>query len=293
MNTNNRKYVKQRLLLVAAGGFGGCVAKTATSPLERIRVLAQTGNSRGIIATAVSILETEGWKGFWRGNGTNCLRIFPAKGILFATNDFYKDLLRSSFKLKDQRDPTSLSFFSGSFAGMTASVSTYPLDFARTRLAGVTGRDIGLVGILKEAIRDGGYRSLYRGCGPTIIGAMPYEGIKFGVYGFVTNYYADSVNKNSSIIFYMSCGALAGMTAGLVVYPNDTVRKIMQISGSQGEHHGQKIYTSMIDCYKTTFRKGGIGRFYHGVTHYIIRCMPNAAIQFSVYESIKRLILEK
>ncbi len=290
MNIDNREYLRQRLLLIAAGGFGGCVAKTATSPLERIRVLAQTGNSRGIGATATSILETEGWKGFWRGNATNCFRIFPAKGILFATNDFYKEFFRNSLNIRGRSDPTSLSFFSGSFAGMTASISTYPLDFARTRLAGVTGRRTGLFGILKEAIQDGGYRSLYRGCGPTILGAMPYEGIKFGVYGFVTNnYYTD--DDKPSIMFLMSCGALAGMTAGLVVYPNDTVRKIMQISGSKGEHHGQKIYTSMIDCYKTTYRKGGIGRFYHGVTPYVLRCMPNAAIQFSVYESIKTLVL--
>ena len=66
MNTNNRKYVKQRLLLVAAGIWWLCV-KTATSPLERIRVLAQTGNSRGIIATAVSILETKDGKDFGVG----------------------------------------------------------------------------------------------------------------------------------------------------------------------------------------------------------------------------------
>ena len=84
---------------------------------------------------------------------------------------------------------------------MTASVTTYPLDFARTRLAGVTGRDIGLVGILREAVQDGGYRSLYRGCGPTILGAMPYEGIKFGMYGFLSNYYGEKNNRSRSVIF--------------------------------------------------------------------------------------------
>ena len=111
MDADRRKYLQQRLSLIAAGGFGGCVAKTVTSPLERIRLLAQTGNSRGISSTAISILESEGWRGFWRGNGTNCFRIFPAKGILFATNDFYKDLLRHSFKIEGRADPTSLSFF--------------------------------------------------------------------------------------------------------------------------------------------------------------------------------------
>eukprot|EP00945_MAST-04E_sp_MAST-4E-sp1_P006454 g6454.t1 len=276
-------------MLLPLGGFGGTVAKTATSPLERIRVLAQTGGGeKGIRATASAIMEAEGVKGFWRGNFTNCLRIFPAKGVLFACNDVYKDLLRQVFRFKGP-DPKILAFGSGACAGITACILTYPLDFARTRLAGVTGRDIGLGGVLREAIKENGYKSLYRGCWPTILGAVPYEGIKFGVYGYFSENGANEMTVQSKMFY----GALSGVTAGVFVYPNDTVRKIMQISGSQGDHHGQRLYSSFLDCYRTTYRKGGLGRFYHGALPYLLRSVPNAAIQFSVYESLKTMVIKK
>jgi solute carrier family 25 phosphate transporter 23/24/25/41 len=284
-----------QFLFLPLGGVGGCVAKTATSPLERIRVLAQTGAvEKGILHSAREIFEAEGLRGYWRGNFTNCLRVFPAKGVLFATNDIYRGWLRSLLGITGS-NPTSLGFMSGSLAGITACVATYPLDFARTRLAGVTGRDIGLMGILKEAVHEGGYRALFRGCLPTVIGAIPYEGMKFGLYAMLT---ADTGEPKGEVPVEqkMAYGAFSGMTAAAFIYPNDTVRKLMQISGNPntvGEHHGEELYKNFWDCYKTTYRKGGISRFYRGIFPYMLRSMPNAAIQFSVYESLKSFVKEK
>ena len=51
----------EKIMLLPLGGIGGTVAKTATSPLERIRVLAQTGGGeKGIRSTASAIMESEG-----------------------------------------------------------------------------------------------------------------------------------------------------------------------------------------------------------------------------------------
>lgn len=295
MEPRNKERKVNQILLLPLGGIGGCVAKTATSPLERIRVLAQTGAiEKGILHSAREIFESEGFRGYWRGNFTNCIRVFPAKGVLFATNDIYRGWLRSLLGISGP-NPTSLGFVSGSLAGITACVATYPLDFARTRLAGVTGRDIGLVGILKEAIEEGGYRALFRGCLPTVMGAIPYEGMKFGLYAMFT---ANTGKRKSEIPVEkkMAYGALSGMTAAGFIYPNDTVRKLMQISGNPntiGEHHGEEVYKNFWECYKTTYRKGGIKRFYRGIFPYMLRSVPNAAIQFSVYESLKSMVKQK
>ena len=57
------------------GGLAGCIAKTATNPLERIKMLSQTGE-HGLQQTSVSslyrnILKNEGFIGLWAGNGVN------------------------------------------------------------------------------------------------------------------------------------------------------------------------------------------------------------------------------
>jgi hypothetical protein len=38
------------LVMAGSGGFAGVVAKTVTSPLERVRIMAQTGHGRGCVS---------------------------------------------------------------------------------------------------------------------------------------------------------------------------------------------------------------------------------------------------
>jgi len=70
------------------GGLAGMIAKTATNPLDRIRMLSQTGEHGGganhsIVGLYRSILRHEGILGLWAGNGANLLRVFPSKAIVF------------------------------------------------------------------------------------------------------------------------------------------------------------------------------------------------------------------
>jgi len=77
---------------------------------------------------------------------------------------------------------------------------TYPLDLVRTRLAyDVEGRAPpaggagggagaragarrGIAGVLAATVRSEGLGGLYRGIGPTLLGILPYAGLKFYVY---------------------------------------------------------------------------------------------------------------
>ena len=63
------------------------------------------------------------------------LRVVPAKAIVFSTNDLYQGFFRKLSETPDgQKLHPNYAFFAGGFAGMTASASTYPLDFARVSL---------------------------------------------------------------------------------------------------------------------------------------------------------------
>ena len=75
---------------MVCGGLAGMIAKTATNPLDRIRMLSQTGEhgvgsgsgSAGggpgktnkkvpLISLYRGIIQTEGFWGLWAGNGAN------------------------------------------------------------------------------------------------------------------------------------------------------------------------------------------------------------------------------
>jgi solute carrier family 25 phosphate transporter 23/24/25/41 len=79
-----------------AGGIAGAVSRTVVSPLERLKILFQV-QSAGREAYKLSVgqglmkmWKDEGWRGFMRGNGTNCIRIVPYSAVQFGSYNFYK-----------------------------------------------------------------------------------------------------------------------------------------------------------------------------------------------------------
>mmetsp|Transcript_5469 Transcript_5469/g.9154 ORF Transcript_5469/g.9154 Transcript_5469/m.9154 type:complete len:146 (-) Transcript_5469:279-716(-) len=145
-----------------------------------------------------------------------------------------------------------------------------------------------MISVLTDTVRKEGVMGLYKGVGPTIAGALPYEGIKFGCYDLLVTTWAKDESGNVSITGKFCCGAAAGTVSGFVLYPNDTVRKLMQM-----QREGDKLYDGALDCYRKVYRNHGIARFYRGVLPYLSRMVPNAAIQFGIYESFKQFYLAR
>jgi Mitochondrial carrier protein len=347
ISTNNNKdstTVSDMTRRMICGGLAGMIAKTATNPLERIKMLSQTGDHlKHITTTSASttnikghhsiwsiystIIEKEGIIGLWAGNGANLIRVFPAKAVVFSSNDFYRTLMvkihtavssssttqhyQQYQEQNNNKLPAGYSFIAGGLAGMSASMITYPLDFARGRISGKIAHSKGdkvYTGIIQTCaltIKDEGFFALYKGITPTIIGAMPYEGIKFGTVAILEQFNlfnnsndcedSTTITKTKSNplqkMFYGSCG---GIMAGLITYPNDTVRRLLQIQGSRSTcstlatTQVVQLYNGYWDCVIKTYQQDGIKRFYRGATINILRMAPNTAIQFGSYELLKQ-----
>lgn len=312
------------------GGLAGCIAKTATNPLERIKMLSQTGehdlgkglsslssstsaagaNRVSVVGLYRSILQHEGIKGLWAGNGANLLRIFPAKAVVFSTNDLYQGFFRRFLMVGGndvdstttatttdgrQKLPSAFAFLAGGMAGMTATACTYPLDFARGRISGKLGQEGGkkvyggITSTIALTVRDEGFLALYKGVTPTLLGALPYEGIKFGTVSLLEKLVPVSGDKDDPVakpspMRKMLFGGIGGVSAGLITYPNDTVRRLLQLQGSRGTTTEYKGYW---DCVVKTYRAEGIRRFYRGCAINIVRMAPNTAVQFGSYELLK------
>uniref|UniRef100_A0A383V5H6 ADP/ATP translocase n=1 Tax=Tetradesmus obliquus TaxID=3088 RepID=A0A383V5H6_TETOB len=157
-----------------AGGAAGAVARTATAPLDRIKLLfqVQAVASSGTSATAYTgvgqaarkILSEEGFLAFWKGNGVNIIRIFPYSAGQLAANDSYKRLLAD-----DHGELTvARRLAAGACAGMTATALTHPLDTVRLRLALPGHAYKGAVDAATSMVRTEGVKSLYKGLAPTL-----------------------------------------------------------------------------------------------------------------------------
>ena len=60
-----------------AGGVAGAVAKTGTAPLERAKIMMQTGQSFGVGGSLRRMWSEEGVRGLFRGNSAAVVRVTP------------------------------------------------------------------------------------------------------------------------------------------------------------------------------------------------------------------------
>jgi hypothetical protein len=124
------------------------VAKSVVAPVDRIKILFQVSSEefclRKVLQIMARIYHEEGLSGLWKGNSATMLRVFPYAGIQFMTFDAVKAYILSVHDeggVHGGQLTNIESLFAGSFAGFVSCTFTYPLDFARARLAveGVEG----------------------------------------------------------------------------------------------------------------------------------------------------------
>ena len=79
------------------------------------------------------------------------------------------------------------------------------------------------------------------------------------------------------------CGTAASLLAGNIIYPNDTVRRRLQV----GKHARSESYLCAL---RALHAEGGMARLYRGIVLYNIKVAPSAAVQFATFHGLKRLV---
>ncbi|XP_009408880.2 mitochondrial carrier protein CoAc2 isoform X1 [Musa acuminata AAA Group] len=286
---------------LVAGGVAGGVSKTAVAPLERVKILFQTRraefHSVGLLGSFQKILQTEGLLGFYRGNGASVARIVPYAALHFMAYEQYRRWIILGFP-NIGKGPV-LDLISGSIAGGTAVIFTYPLDLVRTKLAyQVVGSSRlknrgpyhsseqvyrGILDCILKMCRKNGLRGLYRGVGPSLYGIFPYSGLKFYFYEELKMHVPEEHKKD--VVVKLACGSVAGLLGQTITYPLDVVRRQMQV---------QALSTSNNEVGKGTFetlvmiiRTQGWKQLFSGLSINYLKVAPSVAIGFTVYDAMK------
>mgnify|MGYP002884670849 FL=1 len=136
---------------------------------------------------------------------------------------------------------------------------------------------------LRSVVSQSGPLGLYAGVGMTLIGSLPFEGIKFGLYDLFNSMLPRDGAGKAATMWTLLTGAGAGALAHTLTYPLDTLRRRMQISGTTGA----PMYASISQCVRLVIGAEGWGALWYGLAPTIIRSLPNLGIQFLLYEMIK------
>jgi hypothetical protein len=286
-----------------AGAVAGIVSRTVVSPLEVVATAQMVrGGNKGLLGELSSLFQAEGIKGFFKGNGANCLKVAPTRGVQFFAFEKFKlslvDWKRKSMGLPDDAEIVLSPIerlVAGGFAGMVASSMVYPIEVVKTMLTMYPGKYNGIAGAFRGVLAEVGPKGLYAGLTPTLIAMFPYVGVEFMIYetskialeAILKERSEDGLAVSLPIIISLGLGALAGAFAQTSAHPLDVVRKRLQVQGINGN---PVLYKGTLDCALGVTKKEGYGALYKGLGPACVATIPGTGIAYITYEIMKRVL---
>eukprot|EP00934_Nitzschia_sp_Nitz4_P005617 Nitzschia sp. Nitz4//scaffold61_size107673//2233//3270//NITZ4_004217-RA/size107673-processed-gene-0.174-mRNA-1//-1//CDS//3329555656//5607//frame0 len=210
----------------------------------------------------------------------------------------------------------------GGIAGSVAKTLTAP--FSRLTIlfqvhSMVTTRShrpkfsMNIYGGFNKIVERGGIRSLWKGNMTSVLHRFPYSAINFYMYentldmlvgmhheqektetmGALTRRMSlrsepeEPQKKDVLAIHKFLAGAVAGTTAVFACYPLDLVRTRLTT-----ELEGMEHYKGITDAFRKIYRSEGLLGFYSGIGPTLCVAVPNFAISYTVYGTLKEHAVE-
>merc|ERR1712002_280028 len=267
-------------------GVAAGVSKTAAAPIERIKLLVQNQDEmikqgrldkpyNGVLDCFRRVLSTEGVYPLWRDNLANVLRYLPTQALNFAFKDSIKAIFATPKDASAQRK-FATNIASGGAAGTMSLLFVYSLDYARTRLANDnksktgTRQFNGLIDVYVKTLKSDGIQGLYRGFTISAVGIFIYRGMYFGLYDTLSPII---VGKDAGVGISFLLGWAVTVTAGLMSYPIDTVRRRMMMTSGGGVK-----YKGSMDCFIQVIKNEGFMSLMKGAGANILRGVAGAGV---------------
>jgi solute carrier family 25 (adenine nucleotide translocator) protein 4/5/6/31 len=279
-------------------GVAAAVSKTAAAPIERVKLLVQnqgemlkqgtlTEPYKGVLDCTAKTMKSEGIIAFWRGNTANVIRYFPTQALNFAFKDTVKALFSTS-KNAPNYEKFAKNILSGGCAGSLSLTFVYSLDYCRTRLANDaktksgTRQYNGMFDVYAKTIKSDGIQGLYRGFVISCVGIFIYRGMYFGLYDTIKPIV---LGENASLLLSFLLGWIVTVTAGLMSYPIDTVRRRMMMTSGQAVK-----YKNSMDCAVQVVKNEGTMSLMKGAGANILRGIAGAGV-LAGFDKFKELYI--
>uniref|UniRef100_A0ACD5VDK5 Uncharacterized protein n=1 Tax=Avena sativa TaxID=4498 RepID=A0ACD5VDK5_AVESA len=188
--------------------------------------------------------------------------------------------------------PSSVALFAaGAGAGAVAKTVTAPLDRVKilmqthsVRVAGEsTKKGIRFLEAMAEIGKEEGLKGYWKGNLPQVIRIIPYSAVQLFSYEVYKKVFRRK-DGELSVFGRLAAGACAGMTSTLVTYPLDVLRLRLAVQSGHG---------TMSQVALNMLREEGLASFYGGLGPSLIGIAPYIAVNFCVFDLMKKSVPEK
>ncbi|KAJ3645548.1 hypothetical protein Zmor_023194 [Zophobas morio] len=172
---------------------------------------------------------------------------------------------------EDQKTVYLSALFAGGSAALVVDLTLFPLDTLSTRLQSARG-----------FFKTGGFKHVYKGIGPKIIGSAPEAALFFLTYESFKYYVEPRVDSNVLPLVHMTAATISEIVGCLIGAPVEVVKQRRQTS-TNTKHTSLRIFMHAVKS------EGLIKGLYRGYGSMLTQEIPFSLIQFPVLEYLKKV----
>ncbi|KAI9094931.1 mitochondrial carrier domain-containing protein [Phlyctochytrium arcticum] len=274
-----------------SGGFGGISMVSVSHPFDLVKVLMQTSAKQesGTFSAMRSIMRIHGIKGLYKGVApvmlgsppvlATCLWSYHIGQLLVKDLDPPIRSLATSADLIDTLTFKQIGL-AGAFSAIPTSLILGPAEQIKIRLQ-VMKENGSARAVIKDIVKEGGIRALFRGTGLTMARDVPGSFFYFMSYEKVKRSLSTDIGASLNPATILLAGGLAGMVNWTVAIPIDTVKSRFQ---------SQNPPIPLAECVRQIAREGGVPALFRGLGPTLIRAFPASAAFFLGVEGSKSLL---
>ncbi|KAL9651250.1 hypothetical protein ABK040_006251 [Willaertia magna] len=218
--------------------------------------------------------------------------------------------------MNNNKNKIMIDFLSGSLSAIIADTSLQPLDTIKTRqqyLPNINSSFITIDTMIKDnkinqnelqqvmkdfkykntfnafttILRKEGIQGLYKGWTATMFGTVPAGAIYFGGYEYIKKKLLPYFDKDNSSFVFMIAGSSAELLSSAIFIPCEVIKCRYQTSSLKESLKNTNVIKSMLEI----IQKEGVKGLYSGYSASIARDVPYSALQFFLYEVLKKKVI--
>ncbi|KAG1741154.1 mitochondrial carrier domain-containing protein [Suillus lakei] len=178
-----------------------------------------------------------------------------------------------------------VNMLAGALAGITEHAVMFPIDSIKTRMqvfaTSPAAVYTGIGNAFTRISSTEGMRALWRGVSSVILGAGPAHAVHFGTYEAMKELTGGNAAGNQWLATSLA-GASATIASDALMNPFDVIKQRMQVHQSE--------FRSVFTALRVVYQKEGIAAFYVSYPTTLTMSVPFTAVQFTVYEHMKKLL---
>ncbi|KAF3766725.1 mitochondrial carrier [Cryphonectria parasitica EP155] len=201
----------------------------------------------------------------------------------------------------------------GAAAAFTIDLLIYPLDTIKTRYQSQDYlKTFAAEPAAARQSRATVFRGLYQGVGSVVVATLPAAGIFFTTYEATKTFYSTLFKQNALLpngftvptpLIHSLASGTAELASCLILTPAEVIKQNAQMirsrgdSSSSGKGAGGWRGSTSIQALRIVSQSGGASGAAHrlltGYTALVARNLPFTAIQFPIFEAVRRQIWER